>query len=116
MADIEIHQLLPGQSVHITLKGTFALSTVTTLSGKKAVGLSVRAYVLLRLAKGNPMLVAQALRHKPGVLMADPLEGPPDVIVVFEAPERQKLADFTVQALSSVETMIENVRLLPIHS
>jgi putative ubiquitin-RnfH superfamily antitoxin RatB of RatAB toxin-antitoxin module len=47
--------------------------------------------------------------------MADPLEGPPDVIVVVEAPERQRLADLTVQALSSVETMIENVRLLPIH-
>jgi hypothetical protein len=78
--------------------------------------MSVRAYVLLRLAKGNPALVAQALRCKPGVLMADPLEGPPDVIVVVEAPERQKLADLTVRALSSVETMIENVRLLPIHS
>jgi hypothetical protein len=98
------------------LKGTFAVSTVITLSRKKAAVMSVRAYVLLHLAKGNPALVAQALRRKPGVLMADPLEGPPDVIVVVEAPERQKLANLTVQALSSVETMIENVRLLPIHS
>jgi hypothetical protein len=78
--------------------------------------MSIRAYVLLCLAKGNPALVAQVLRQKPGVLMADPLEGPPDVIVVVEAPERQKLADLTVQALSSVEAMIENVRLLPINS
>jgi hypothetical protein len=78
--------------------------------------MSIRAYVLLCLTKGNPALVAQVLRQKPGVLMADPLEGPPDVIVVVEAPERQKLADLTVQALSSVEAMIENVRLLPINS
>ncbi len=77
--------------------------------------MSVRAYILLCLAKGNPTLVAQVLRQKPGVLMADPLEGPPDVIIVVEAPERQKLADLTVQALSSVETMIENVHLLPIY-
>jgi hypothetical protein len=97
------------------LKGALAVSTVTTISEKKAASMNVRAYVLLRLVKGNPALVAQALRHKPGVLMADPLEGPPDVIVVIEAPERQKLADLTVRALSSVETMIENVRLLPIH-
>jgi len=91
------------------------VSTITTLGEKNPASTSVRAYVLLRLAKGNPDRVAQTLRHKPGVLMADPLEGPPDVIVVVEAPERQRLADLTVQALSSVETMIENVRLLPIH-
>ena len=91
------------------------MSTITTLGEKNPASTSVRAYVLLRLAKGNPDRVAQTLRRKPGVLMADPLEGPPDVIVVVEAPERQRLADLTVQALSSVETMIENVRLLPIH-
>jgi len=91
------------------------VSTITTLGEKNPASTSVRVYVLLRLAKGDPEQVAQALRRKPGVLMADPLEGPPDVIVVVEASERQKLADLTIQALSSVETMIENVRLLPIH-
>jgi len=91
------------------------MSTIATIGEEKSEEKSVRAYILLRLAKGNPEQVAQALRRKPGVLMADPLEGPPDVIVVVEAPERQRLADLTVQALSSVETMIENVRLLPIH-
>ena len=91
------------------------MSTITTLGEKNPASTSVRAYILLHLAKGNPDRVARALRRKPGVLMADPLEGPPDVIVVIEAPERQRLADLTVQALSSVETMIENVRLLPIH-
>jgi hypothetical protein len=91
------------------------VSTVTSLKEKKASSTSARAYVLLRLAKGDPNRVAQSLRHKLGVLMADPLEGPPDVIVVVDAPGRQELADLTVQALSSVENMIENVRLLPIH-
>jgi len=92
------------------------VSTITALGEKKAANRGARAYVLLHLAKGDPKRVAKALRHKPGVLMADPLEGPPDVIVVFEAPGRQELADLTVNALSSVENMIENVRLLPIHT
>jgi len=92
------------------------MSTITALSEKKATSTGARAYVLLKLAKGDPEQVAQALRRKPGVLMADPLEGPPDVIVVVEASERQKLADLTINALSSVESMIENVRLLPIHT
>jgi len=92
------------------------MSTITALSEKKEASISARAYVLLYLARGNSEQVAEALRHKPGVLMADPLEGPPDVMVVVEAPERQELADFTVNALSSVENMIENVRLLPIHT
>lgn len=91
------------------------MSKITAPSEKKIANTSVRAYVLLHLAKGDPERVAQALRHKPGVLMSDPLEGPPDVILVVEASERQELADLTVNALSSVENMIENVRLLPIH-
>ena len=97
------------------IEGESGVSTVTSLKEKKAASTSARAYVLLRLAKGDPQKVAQSLRHKLGVLMADALEGPPDVIVVVEAPGRQELADLTVRTLSSVENMIENVRLLPIH-
>lgn len=92
------------------------MSTIKALSEKKAASRGARVYVLLHLAKGDPKRMAKALRRKPGVLMADPLEGPPDVIVVIEAPGRQELADLTVNALSSVENMIENVRLLPIHT
>lgn len=97
------------------MEGESEVSAVLPLKEKKAASTSARAYILLRLAKGDPQRVAQSLRHELGVLMADPLEGPPDVIVVVEAPGRQELADLTVRALSSVENMIENVRLLPIH-
>ena len=96
--------------------GANTVSTATLPNEKKSTNTSTRAYVLLRLAKGDPQRVAQVLRHKPGVLMADPLEGPHDVIMVVEAQGKQELADFTVNALSSVENMLENVRLMPIHS
>ena len=46
--------------------------------------------------------------------MADALEGPPDVIMVIEAEERQQLAKLTIQAIDSVETTTENVCLLPV--
>ena len=74
-----------------------------------------RAYLLLQVVKEKSKEVAQVLRQKPGVLMADTVEGPPDVIAIMEASERKLLADLTVQALSSVENMLENVRLLPIY-
>jgi len=75
--------------------------------------MSARAYVLLDIADGKPERVAQVLRGKPGVVMADRLEGPPDVMVVLEASQRLRLAKLTVQALASVETVIKEVQLLP---
>ncbi len=75
--------------------------------------MSARVYILLDIVHGKSEYVIQALRGKPGVVMADPLEGPPDVIIVVEAPKRQQLAELTIQALASVETMTEGLRLLP---
>jgi len=51
-----------------------------------------RTYMPLDIADGKPGQAVRVLRDKPGVVMADLLEGPPDVIVVVEASERQKLA------------------------
>jgi hypothetical protein len=86
-----------------------------TIDEKKATNMDFRAYLLLQVVEEKSKEVAQVLRHKPGVLMADIVEGPPDVIAIIEASERKMLADLTVQALSSVENMLENVRLLPIY-
>jgi hypothetical protein len=35
--------------------------------------------------------------------------------MVVEAPERQRLAKLTVQAISEVEMMAEDIQLLPAH-
>ena len=76
--------------------------------------MSTRVYVILDIEDEKAEQVAQVLRESPGVAMADVLEGPPDVIMVIEAEERQQLAKLTIQAIDSVETMTENVRLLPV--
>ena len=73
----------------------------------------VRAYILLDIEDGKSEEAAQVLRGKPGVVLADPLEGPPDVIVLVEAPDRKKLAELTVRALAEVESMTEGLQLLP---
>ena len=72
-----------------------------------------RAYILLDIMDGKVEQATEALRASPGVVMADALEGSPDIIVMMEAPERQQLAKLTIQALTSVETMTEHVCLLP---
>jgi hypothetical protein len=75
--------------------------------------MSDRAYILLNIADGKAEQVTKVLRESPGVVMADALEGPPDVIIMMEASERQQLAKLTIQALASVETITEHVYLLP---
>ena len=75
--------------------------------------MSDRAYILLNIVDGKAEQATEVLRKSPGVVMADALEGPPDVVIVMEAPERQQLAKLTVQALASVETITERVSLLP---
>jgi len=75
--------------------------------------MSDRAYILLDIVDGKAEQVTKVLRENHGVVMVDALEGPPDVIIVMEAPKRQQLAKLTIQALASVETMTEHVCLLP---
>jgi hypothetical protein len=75
--------------------------------------MSAKAYVLLNVVHEKQEQVVRALRGKPGVLMIDILEGPPDVIIVLGARGRQKLAKLTIQALALVEAITEEVQLLP---
>ena len=72
-----------------------------------------KVYILLDVMDGKAEQVVQVLQEIPGVLMVDALEGPPDIVVVIEAPEREQLAKWTIDALASVEMLTEQVRLLP---
>jgi len=72
-----------------------------------------RVYILLDIVDGEAEQVARVLRESPSVVMADAVEGPPDVIIVIEARQRQRLAKATLQALATVENMTEDVCLLP---
>jgi DNA-binding Lrp family transcriptional regulator len=75
--------------------------------------MGTKVYILLDITEGKLEQVVQTLRGKPGVVEVDLLEGSPNVIMVVEAPEQKKLAERTIQALASVETITEGVQLLP---
>jgi len=72
-----------------------------------------KACILLDIVDGKIEQVVQILRETPGVVMVEALEGPPDVILVMAAAERQHLAKLTIRALALVETMTEHLCLLP---
>ena len=72
-----------------------------------------RIYILLDIVDDKAKQAVQVLQGSPGVAMADVVEGPPDVIIVMEAAERQQLAKLVTQAIASVEAMPEHVCLLP---
>jgi hypothetical protein len=74
-----------------------------------------RAYILLKTIEGKSDKVAQDLRLKPGVVMVDLVEGPPDIIVTIEASERLQLARYLMPALAVVDSVTEDLHLLVAH-
>ncbi|OGO21821.1 MAG: hypothetical protein A2Z28_08120 [Chloroflexi bacterium RBG_16_51_9] len=75
--------------------------------------MSPRVYVLLDIIAGKSGRVTQTLRSKPGVILADEMEDQSRIIMVVEADDRQKLAELTIQALSSVDSVTDGLQLLP---
>ena len=75
--------------------------------------MSGRVYLLLDIMDGKADQATGKLRRIAGIRIVDVIEGQPDVIAVVEAPERLRLAEITMQVFSSVENMVEDLRLLP---
>jgi DNA-binding Lrp family transcriptional regulator len=78
--------------------------------------MSAKVYVLLDIADNHYREIVNALRGEFGITNFELLEGPPDLMLTIEAPNREKLAEFTVRALSQLETMTEKVNLLPVQN
>ena len=76
--------------------------------------MSVRVYMLVDVSEGKSLQVAKMLHGQRGVVIIDVVEGPPDVILMIEASNRQKLAERTIETMASVECWTENVKLLPV--
>lgn len=53
------------------------------------------------------------MANKIYAVIADIIEGSDDAMVVAEAPEKHRLAELTMQDLSSAEAMVGEVQLLP---
>ncbi|MBI4268020.1 MAG: hypothetical protein HY662_04465 [Chloroflexi bacterium] len=74
--------------------------------------MSERVYMLLDIAEGKTARAIEILRANTGVVLADSLEGRPDVIVMVEAANRQKLAELVMPVLGAVDDITEDVHFL----
>ncbi len=72
-----------------------------------------KVYVLLDIIDGNCDQAIGILQNIPGVVAVDIVEGPPDIVFVVEAGERQCLAELTISALELVESTTAGIQLLP---
>ncbi len=72
-----------------------------------------RVYVLLDVIEGAAEHVARTLESQSGVTNVDVLAGPPDVMMIVEAAGEKKLAQLTVKALDTVDSLTKNMQLLP---
>lgn len=62
----------------------------------------MKAYVLIRATVGKTDSVAQALREQEGVVSADIVTGPYDVIAVLEASDVQAIGEIVKQKIHSI--------------
>jgi DNA-binding Lrp family transcriptional regulator len=65
--------------------------------------MSVTAYVLIQTEVGKAVSVAEQARKITGVLTADDVTGPYDVIVKTEAPSLDELGKMVVSQIQAVE-------------
>ncbi len=72
-----------------------------------------KVYISLDIVDGKAKQVAQALQGSLGVVHGRCSRGPPDAVIVMEAPNREQLAKLTNQTLVLVEPMTEYICLLP---
>ena len=75
-----------------------------------------RAYILIDAVEGKVPEMVAALRASPGIVMADHIDGPPDIIMIIEAEDRLKLARLTINALNSIENLTDDIQCFPINN
>lgn len=75
--------------------------------------MKAKAYVLLDIKNSKVQEAAYTLRNMRGVRIVDLLEGSPNMVVVVQARSRQQLADLTNKAIASVESITQDIQLLP---
>ena len=74
--------------------------------------MSARAYMLLDIVDRNCEYAVQMLRSRAEVILADRLEGYPNVIAMVEATDRKSLAEAIMPVLGCIDGITEDLRLL----
>jgi DNA-binding Lrp family transcriptional regulator len=69
----------------------------------RGIGMAISAYVLIQTEVGKAARVASAARAIDGVVAADDVTGPYDVIVRTEAPSLDDLGRLVVSQIQAVE-------------
>ena len=74
--------------------------------------MSARVYMLLDIVDRSCEYAVQMLRSKAEIILADRLEGYPNIIAVVEAADRQSLAEAIMPVLGCIDGITEDLRLL----
>jgi len=74
--------------------------------------MSARAYMLLDIVDRNCEYAVQVLRSRAEVILADRLEGYPNIIAMVEAADRQSLAEAIMPVLGCIDGITEGLSLL----
>jgi len=74
--------------------------------------MSARAYMLLDIVDRSCEYAVQMLRSRAEIILADRLEGYPNVIAMVEAADRQSLAEAIMPVLGCIDGITEGLRLL----
>jgi hypothetical protein len=74
--------------------------------------MSVRVYMLLDIVDKRCEDAVQMLRTRGEVVLADRLDGYPNIIAVVEAADRRTLAEAVIPVLDCLDGITENLRLL----
>lgn len=74
--------------------------------------MSARVYMMLDILEGKSASAMQILKNITGVVMADALEGHPNILVVIEAADRQRLVELIMPVLDSIERITKDIHLL----
>ena len=74
--------------------------------------MSARVYMLLDIVDRSCEYAVQMLRSRAEVILADRLEGYPNIIAVLEAADRQSLAEAIMPVLECIDGITENLLLL----
>ena len=74
--------------------------------------MSVRVYMLLDIVDRSCEYAVQMLRSQAQVILADRLEGYPNIIAMVEAADRQSLAAAVMPVLDCIDGITEGLHLL----
>lgn len=71
-----------------------------------------RAYILIDTVEGKASEILAAVDNSPGIIAADHVEGPPDIVLVIEADDRFELAIRVNSILHSIKNITEDLHCL----